>query len=153
MCLKGVSSSLTGLIATTAGICVISGLVLHGQAPARAAAQEYVFPSGAGVLFFHVRPERSDDFEAIVKRLGDALERSIDPVRRQQAATWRIYKSAEAPRDAVIYLFFFDPAVAGADYDPIKVLSEDTPAELSGLFERLRAAILRVERMGLTKLR
>jgi hypothetical protein len=64
-----------------------------------------------------------------------------------------MYRSAEAPRDAVIYLFFFDPAVAGADYDPIKVLSEDAPAELSGLFERLRADIMRVERMGLNKLR
>jgi hypothetical protein len=100
-----------------------------------------------------VRPERADDFEAIVRRLGDALERSTDPVRRQQATSWRIYKSTETPRDAVIYLFFFDPAISGADYDPIKVLSEDAPAELSALFERLRLAVIRVERMGLNKLR
>ena len=129
------------------------GIVSQAQAPPRPAAQEYVFPTGAGVLFFHVRPERADDFEAIVKRLAEALDRSTDPVRRQQAANWRIYRSGEAPRDAVIYLFFFDPAVSGADYDPIKVLSEDAPAELSSLFERLRADIVRVERMGLNKLR
>ena len=129
------------------------GIVSQAQAPPRPAAQEYVFPTGAGVLFFHVRPERADDFEAIVKRLAEALDRSTDPVRRQQAANWRIYRSVEAPRDAVIYLFFFDPAVSGADYDPIKVLSEDAPAELSSLFERLRADIVRVERMGLNKLR
>ncbi len=129
------------------------GIVSHAQAPPRPAAQEYVFPTGAGVLFFHVRPERAQDFEAIVKRIAESLDRSTDPVRRQQAAHWRIYRSAEAPRDAVIYLFFFDPAVSGADYDPIKVLSEDAPAELSGLFERLRADIVRVERMGLNKLR
>jgi len=129
------------------------GIVSHAQAPPRPPAQEYVFPTGAGVLFFHVRPERAQDFEAIVKRIAESLDRSTDPVRRQQAAHWRIYRSAEAPRDAVIYLFFFDPAVSGADYDPIKVLSEDAPAELSGLFERLRADIVRVERMGLNKLR
>ena len=129
------------------------GIAAHAQAPARPVAQEYVFPTGAGVLFFHVRPERADDFEAIVKRLAEALDRSPDPVRRQQATTWRIYRSAETPRDAVIYVFFFDPAVSGADYDPIKVLSEDAPTELSGLFERLRADIVRVERMGLNKLR
>jgi hypothetical protein len=129
------------------------GIVSQAQAPARPAAQEYVFPTGAGVLFFHVRPERADDFEAIVKRLAEALDRSTDPVRRQQASNWRIYRSAETPRDAVIYLFFFDPAVSGADYDPIQILSEDAPAELSGLFERLRADIVRVERMGLIKLR
>ena len=129
------------------------GIVSHAQAPPRPAAQEYVFPTGAGVLFFHVRPERAQDFEAIVKRIAESLDRSTDPTRRQQAAHWRIYRSAEAPRDAVIYLFFFDPAVSGADYDPIKVLSEDAPAELSSLFERLRADIVRVERMGLNKLR
>ena len=129
------------------------GIVSHAQAPPRPMAQEYVFPTGAGLLFFHVRPERADDFEAIVKRLAEALDRSTDPVRRQQATTWRIYRSAETPRDAVVYLFFFDPTVSGADYDPIKILSEDAPAELSGLFERLRSDIVRVERMGLNKLR
>ena len=129
------------------------GSVSHAQAPSRPVAQEYVFPTGAGVLFFHVRPDRGPDFENIVKRIGEALDRSADSVRRQQAASWRIYKSAETPRDAVIYLFFFDPAVSGADYDPIKILSEDAPTELSALFERLRADIIRVERMALSKLR
>jgi hypothetical protein len=141
------------IVAALAGVFVAGALAVHAQAPSRAGSQEYVFPSGAGVLFFHVRPERADDFEAIVKRLSEALERSTDPVRRQQATNWRIYKSTETPRDAVIYLFFFDPAISGADYDPIKVLSEDAPTELSALFERLRLAILRVERMGLSKLR
>jgi hypothetical protein len=119
----------------------------------RAQTPEYVFPTGAGVLFFHVRPDRASDFEDVVKRIGSALDRATDPVRRQQAASWHIYRSAEAPRDAVIYLFFFDPAVQGADYDPVRVLSEDAPAELSALFDRLRASIIRVERMGLSKLR
>jgi hypothetical protein len=122
-------------------------------APRNQTAPEYVFPSGAGVLFFHVRPDRTQDFEAVVTRLGQALDRSTDPVRRQQAQTWRVYRSAESPREAVIYLFFFDPAVFGADYDPVKVLGEDAPADVAVLYERLRADVVRVERMGLTKLR
>lgn len=132
---------------------LMAGIVGHAQAPTRAAAQEYVFPTGAGVLFFHVRPDRTEDFEAVVRRLAEALDRSNDPVRRQQAEHWRIYKSSETPRDAVIYLFFFDPAVSGADYDPIKVLGEDAPADVSALYERLRADVVRVERMGLIKVR
>lgn len=117
------------------------------------AAGQYVFPSGAGVLFFHVRPDRAADFEAVVARLGEALGRAADPVRRQQAEHWRIYRSAETGRDVVIYLFFFDPAVSGADYDPVRVLGEDAPADVAALYERLRADVVRVERMGLTKLR
>jgi hypothetical protein len=145
------ASTVRSIVCALAGILAVGGDALAQSA--KPVAQEYLFPSGAGILFFHVRPERADDFEAIVKRVGAALDRSTDPVRRQQAASWRIYKSTETPRDAVIYLFFFDPAVSGADYDPITVLSEDAPAELSALFERLRLAILRVERMGLNKLR
>jgi hypothetical protein len=142
------------------GTCFLltASLGAHPQAPAVprpsvTASQEYVFPSNAGILFFHVRPDRAQDFEAVVARLAEALDRSTDPVRRQQAASWRIYKSLETPREGVLYLFFFDPAVLGADYDPIKVLGEDAPAEIGALYERLRADVLRVERMALTKMR
>jgi hypothetical protein len=141
-------------------VCALVGaaavLDARQAAPARQeadAAQEYVFAAGAGVLFFHVRPERAADFEAVVAHLGAALDRSADPVRKQQAASWRIYRSAEAVRDVVIYLFFFDPAIHGADYDPVKVLGEDAPADVAALYERLRSAIVRVERMSLHKLR
>jgi hypothetical protein len=132
-----------------------SGAALGAQTPPRpvAGGQEYLFPSGAGILFFHVRPDRAQDFESVVARLGEVLTQTTDPVRKQQSAGWRMFKSAEAPRDAVIYVFFFDPAVAGADYDPIKVLSEALPADVQGLYERLRADVVRVERMGLMKLR
>jgi hypothetical protein len=150
-------------LCSTLFVCAIVGLAARPTAsdaqvpaPTRVSPtvpQEYVFPSGAGVLFFHVRPDRTQDFEAVMTRLGAALDHTADPVRKQQAATWRIYRSAETPRDAVIYLFFFDPVVLGADYDPIKVLGEAAPAEVAALYERLRADVIRVERMGLQKLR
>jgi len=118
-----------------------------------ASLQDYVFPSGAGALFFHVKPDRTQDFEAVVSTLADVLGRAADPIRRQQAESWRIFRSTETPKDFVIYVFLFDPAVVGADYDPIKVLGEALPAELQGLYDRLRADVVRVERMGLAKLR
>ena len=132
-------------------VAILAGGMCRAPRRPQPSSQEYVFPSGAGVLFFHVRPERAEDFEAIVKRLSPrpSIAPPI-PMRRLQAAHWNVYRSAETPRDAVVYLFFFDPAVSGADYDPIKVLSEDAPTDVSGLFERLRADIVRVERMGLT---
>jgi len=125
-----------------------SSLARQASAP-----QNYVFPSGAGMLFFYVKPDRTADFEGVVTRLGDALDRADDPVRRQQAANWRILKSIETTKDAAIYVFLFDPAVAGADYDPVKILSERQPADLQPLYEKLRDATIRVERMGLTKIR
>ena len=72
----------------------------QSPAPARSqpAPQEYLFPSGAGLLFFHVRPDKTADFEAVVARLAEVLDRTKDPVRVQQAASWRVFRSMETPR-------------------------------------------------------
>ena len=43
--------------------------------------------------------------------------------------------------------------MAGADYDPVKLLTEALPAEVQALYTRLKDSIVRVERMGLVKLR
>ncbi len=120
---------------------------------AASSTKDYVFPSGAGMLFFYVKPDRSADFEAVVARLSEALDKTQDPVLKQQAASWRILKSVELQTDSPVYVFVFDPAVVGADYDPVKVLSESAPAELQALYARLKDATIRVERMALTKLR
>ena len=114
---------------------------------------DYRFPSGAGLLFFYVKPDKTADFEAIVARLSEALDKTEDPARKQQAASWRILRSVEASPDAAIYLFMFVPATPNADYDPIRVLGEALPAEVQGIYERLRDAVIRVERMGLAKIR
>jgi hypothetical protein len=140
---------------------VIVALIVSVAHPAAQAAppapktpsSEYLFATGAGILFFHVRPERAQDFEAVTTRLAEVLDQTTDPTRKQQAASWRVFRSAETPRETVIYVFVFDPAVVGADYDPVKILSEASPGEVQVLYERLRADVVRVERMGLTKLR
>ena len=58
-----------------------------------------------------------------------------------------------AVKESAIYVFSFDPAVPGADYDPVKLLAEAVPGEAQALYEKLKAAIVRVERMGLARLR
>ena len=137
-------------------------LVLTAAAPATrqatppapaGGAQAYSFPTGAGLLLFYVRPERTDDFEGVVKRMSEVLDKSANPVRRQQASGWRMFRSMEAPKDSVIYVFVLDPATAESDYDPVKVLSEELPTEAQALYETLKGATVRIERMGLAKLR
>jgi len=120
---------------------------------AQATTHDYTFSSGAGLLLFYVRPDHTADFEAVVARLSAVLDRTDDPVRKQQAASWRVFQSVEAARDHAIYAFVFDPAIATASYDPVTVLGEAVPTEVQGLFERLKASVIRVERMGLRKMR
>jgi hypothetical protein len=142
---------------------IVCAFALCGAAPSArqvppagasvASAEGYSFPSGAGLLFFYVRPDRTAEFENIVKRLSEVLDKFEDPVRKQQAAGWRVFKSVEAPRESVIYVFVLNPAVVGTDYDPVKALSEGLPTEAHALYETLKSATVRIERMGLGRLR
>lgn len=118
-----------------------------------ASTQAYTFTGDAGMLFFHVRPERTVEFEAVVTRIGQVLDKADAPSRKAQGAAWRMYKSLESAADSAVYVFFFDPIVAGADYDPVKLLSEALPAEAQALYEQLRASVIKVERMGLSRRR
>jgi hypothetical protein len=139
--------------------CLVAALLPAAPAAQRsgpsrpAAAEAYIFPPGVGVLFFYVKPDRIAEFEAVVKRLGEALEASPEAARRQQAASWRVLRSLEPSSDTPLYLFLFDPVVAGADYDPVRILAEAAPAELQALYEQLKDAVVRVERMSLDRVR
>lgn len=114
---------------------------------------DYVFPTGAGLLIFHVDPLKVADFDAVVARIKDALSKADTATRKLQASNWLIYKSAEKPGASQVYLFLFDPAVTGANYDPLLLLAEVLPAEVQRIYEQMKTAVLRIERMGLTKVR
>lgn len=113
----------------------------------------YTFPSGAGMFVFYVKPDKAADFEGVLKRLAEVLDKSQDPARKSQAASWRIYKSVEPTTAERVYIFTFDPASASVDYDVVKLLSEAAPADAQGLFDRMKDDVVRVERMGLSKIR
>ena len=152
-----------GLVLVSAGAMaqVPPPPVPPAQVPAPAAAvaaapavpATYMFESGAGLLLYYVQPAKAADFEAILGRLREALAKADAPQRKQQALNWKIYKSAEPVADAAVFVFAFDPALTTASYDPLLVLAEVLPAEVQPLYERLRDAVIKVERMGLTKIR
>lgn len=100
-------------------------------APAQPSAQPAgrVFGSDAGVIFNQVKPDKTADFEAAMAKIKEALLKATDPVRKQQAASWKVFKAQEpGPNGNVFYLFVIDPAVKGADYSIGKILSEGLPA-------------------------
>lgn len=114
---------------------------------------DYVFPSGAGLVFYYVKTPKASDFEQIVGRIREALAKAESSMLKQQALNWRIYKSAEPATDATVFVFAFDPAIATASYDPLLLLAEVLPAEVQPLYDRLKDAVIKIERMGLTKIR
>ena len=88
-----------------------------------------------------IRPDKVMDFELVLSRLHDALARSTDPVRRQQAAGWKAFKALEpGPNGNTLYVFVMDPAVKGADYTVSKILSEAFPSEVQDIYKLFIAA-------------
>jgi hypothetical protein len=117
-----------------------------GQQPAQAAsAPGRTFSSDAGMFFNMIKPDKTGDFEAIVARVKQALANSPNPIRKQQAAGWKVFKSVEPGMPlpdgtrAVLYIFYIDPAVKDADYTITKILQEAFPSEVQDLYTKLVA--------------
>ena len=107
------------------------------QAPALA------FKADAGMVFYQIKPTGTKAFEEVMAKVKEALAKSEDPTRRKQAASWRLFKAEEPMNSNVLYIFFMDPAVRGADYDFAKMLSEgfkDDPALVQDLWAKLKEA-------------
>ena len=95
-----------------------------------------IFGSEAGVIFNPIKRDKTDDFEIVIGRIQSALKVSTDPIRRQQGNGWKVYRAVEpGPNDSVLYLFFMDPVVVGADYTVSQILSEAFPDEIQEIYK------------------
>src|SRR4051812_11584367 len=109
-----------GSIALGLVIGVLSAGAAHAQQPAaaaQAATTTRVFASDAGMVLNFIKADKTADFEAVMAKLKEAMQKSDKPERKQQAMGWRIFKSPDpAAGGNVLYVFVIDPNVKGADY-------------------------------------
>lgn len=102
---------------------------LYAQAaPARQATPSpnpWTFQTDAGVILNFVMPDKTTDFEWIVRKIKEALAATNNAGRKQQAAGWKIFKAAElGPRGSVIYVSVMDPVAKDSDYSVGTLLVE-----------------------------
>ena len=70
-----------------------------------------VFNGGAGLILYTIKPGSTADFEMVLNKTKEALAKSEKPDRKQQAASWRVYKSDQAAANGnVTYVMIIDPA-------------------------------------------
>lgn len=106
------------------------------QAPP-AVAQPRVFASDAGLVLNFVKPDKAADFELVMSRLREALQKSENPDRRRQGQSWKIYRAVEPGAGGnVLFVFVIDPAVKNADYTVSTILAEAFPAEVQDLYRK-----------------
>ena len=77
----------------------------------------------------------------MITKLKEALRKSDKPERKQQAASWKVFKSPEpAAGGNVLYVFIIDPSVKGADYTVSTILAEGFPSEVQTLYKQYAEA-------------
>lgn len=96
-----------------------------------------MFTSDAGMIFNQIKPDHTADFEMVMGRVKEALAKSPDPKRRQQAEGWKVFKALEtSPGGNVLYIFWANPAVKDLDYTVSKILAEAFPSEVQDLWKK-----------------
>jgi len=121
-----------------------AGSALAQAAPAQQAAAppaKRVFGSDAGLVLNFIKADKTADFEAVMGKLKEALNKSDKPERKAQAASWKVFKSPEpAAGGNVLYVFVIDPAVKDADYTVSTILAEAFPADALTLLKQYSEA-------------
>ena len=105
-------------------------------APADPAKPVLTLNGEAAIITLLIKPDKTADFEFVLNKLKEALNKSEKPERKQQGASWRVYKSDQAAANGnVTYVMIIDPAIKEADYNIVNILNEAFPAEIQALFK------------------
>ncbi len=123
--------------AALAAVLFIGGPASAQDAPA---APVLALDGDAATITVLIKPDKTADFEEVLTRLKDALSKSENAQRKEQAAGWNVYKTAQAVQGNVAYIMVINPVVKGAEYDISKLISEVFPVEVQALFEKYKGA-------------
>ena len=124
-------------------IVLVSALprLAAGNGQSGPAAQKLTFDGDTALWTMAIKPDKTADFEQIMKRMRQALLKSDDPLRRQQAAGWKVMKIGKPLGDGTIaYVHIIHPVVPGGDYTIMQTLYDAFPDERQALYDLYRSA-------------
>ena len=128
---------------TAVVVTLVTGVVLGMVFTTNAAEAQNArtFNSGSGMMLNYINAANTDDFEAVMRKLAEALQSSDNAERNRQAEGWKVYRAKEAgPNNSVLYVWFIEPAVANADYAVAQILNEAFPSEVQALYEQFNGS-------------
>jgi hypothetical protein len=135
---------LRGFQVVVSGIAMVAATIL---APAVARAQDPapqapVLPLDGDVALITmlIKPDKTADFEKVLAKLKEALNKSEKAERKQQAAGWKVYKSPDQVQGSAVYIFMISPIVKGQEYDITRLIAEVFPVEVQEVFKQYKDA-------------
>jgi hypothetical protein len=99
--------------------------------PTPPAAPKVALTTPAGALLVPIKPDQTAVFEEFATKLKAGLAKTQDATLKQQAAGFKIFKSAEPIGQNSLYVVVIEPVVPNAEYDLFDMLRRTmTPEEL-----------------------
>ena len=124
-------------------VALAVGLVLGVTFTSRSAEAQAArtFSGGTALMLNYVKADATTEFEAVMRKVSEALGDSENAERRQQGQGWKVYKAREPGQGgSVLYVWIIDPTVSGADYAVSGILNEAFPGEVQQLYEQFNGS-------------
>jgi hypothetical protein len=123
------------------GVLLASTVQAQDAPPAQAEAAKsspFAFAGDGALVLNYIKADKTADFEMVVGKIKEALAKSENAERKQQASGWKIFKAAEpGPGGAVLYVWVIDPVAKGTEYSVSQILTEGFPTEAAALYKTL----------------
>jgi len=136
------SSTVVGFGALALVLVVAGGVYAQDPPQQPPPPPTVTYPADAVVLLHYIQTDKASDYEMVMGKIKEALQKSETPERRQQAEGWSVFKSPDPSGiDGVsVYVQVIDPVVKGANYHPGVILQEAFPAEYVELYNKYSGA-------------
>jgi hypothetical protein len=113
----------------------------QAEAPAAKAHEALTFGGDIALWTVALRPDKTMDFETVMHRVREALEKSAKPEHRAQATGWKVMRMEKPlPDGNIAYVHVIDPVVPTADYTVMQILYDAFPEERQALYDLYRGA-------------
>lgn len=144
---------LRGVQVVVSGLALAVMLAAANVAQAQDAPAKPVLPleGDAVVMTILIKPDKTADFESVIAKYKESLEKSENPVRKQQLAGMKFFKSSQMANNNAVYILYVDPVVKDEEYDISRVIAEVFPTEVQDIFNLYKEAFAGRAITSLTK--
>jgi len=130
-----------GLRVFVSGIA-LAGMTLAGATVASAQeakpAPALTLEGDSSVITILIKPDKTADFESVIAKYKEALEKSDNPTRKKQLAGMKFFKSPTVAQGNAMYIIYVDEVVKGEEYDITRIVTEVFPVEVQTVYQKYK---------------
>ena len=125
-------------------VFALSAQAQEAAAQSKPAVTPLTYSTNAVIVIYSVNPGKDADYEQVIAKLRDSLNKSTAPEAKQQLAGWKVFKSPTSltKDDSSSYIHIISPVVKGADYSiPNIVYAVSTDDEKRAFYDLYKGAL------------